>query len=76
VIGSYFWELPNTEFERLWELLIFDENIKNEVCYSRIDEYFIQFQLLMYAYALLKLSDHGADTDVLSVNRLLLLHGA
>uniref|UniRef100_A0A915CP65 AAA+ ATPase domain-containing protein n=1 Tax=Ditylenchus dipsaci TaxID=166011 RepID=A0A915CP65_9BILA len=60
-IGSHHYEMPCKEFEDLWEALVYDDDIKSE--------------LLSYAYALLRLSDRGANTNVLSINRLILLHG-
>uniref|UniRef100_A0AC34RDD7 AAA+ ATPase domain-containing protein n=1 Tax=Panagrolaimus sp. JU765 TaxID=591449 RepID=A0AC34RDD7_9BILA len=60
-IASHHWTLPCKEFDDLWENLVFDDNIKNE--------------LLSFVYALLKLSDRGANSNILSVNRMVLLHG-
>lgn len=60
-IGSRHWELPCSEFDQIWENLVFDDNIKNE--------------LLSYVYAILKISDRGANLSILHVNRLILLHG-
>uniref|UniRef100_A0A7E4VST0 AAA domain-containing protein n=1 Tax=Panagrellus redivivus TaxID=6233 RepID=A0A7E4VST0_PANRE len=60
-VASHHWELPCKAFDDLWENLIFDDNIKNE--------------LLSFVYALLKLSDRGANSNILSVNRMVLLHG-
>ncbi|VDK83791.1 unnamed protein product [Litomosoides sigmodontis] len=59
--GSLLWELPCFEFDGLWENLIFDDSIKDE--------------LLSYVYALAKLSEKNANSAVLRVNRLILLHG-
>ncbi|KAI1727902.1 ATPase family associated with various cellular activities (AAA) domain-containing protein [Ditylenchus destructor] len=60
-IGSHHHEMPCKEFEDLWEVLVYDDDIKSE--------------LLSYAYALLQLSDRGANSNVLAINRLILLHG-
>uniref|UniRef100_F1L017 Pachytene checkpoint protein 2 n=1 Tax=Ascaris suum TaxID=6253 RepID=F1L017_ASCSU len=60
-VGSQMWELPCREFDQIWESLVFDDNIKNE--------------LLSYVYALLRISDRGANSSILRVNRLILLHG-
>ncbi|MFH4978493.1 hypothetical protein AB6A40_005202 [Gnathostoma spinigerum] len=60
-VGSQHWELPCKEFDQIWENLIFDDDVKNE--------------LLSYIYAALRLSDRGADFSILRVNRLILLHG-
>uniref|UniRef100_A0A8R1TKL5 AAA domain-containing protein n=1 Tax=Onchocerca volvulus TaxID=6282 RepID=A0A8R1TKL5_ONCVO len=59
--GSLLWELPCCEFDGIWENLIFDDSIKDE--------------LLSYAYALVRLSEKNANSTVLRVNRLILLHG-
>ncbi|KAL3993643.1 ATPase associated with various cellular activities (AAA) family protein [Acanthocheilonema viteae] len=61
IAGSLLWELPCCEFDGFWENLIFDDSIKDE--------------LLSYVYALVRLSDKNANSAVLSVNRLILLHG-
>ncbi|VDM45902.1 unnamed protein product [Toxocara canis] len=60
-VGSQIRELPCREFDQIWENLIFGDNIKNE--------------LLSYVYAILRLSDRGANASILRVNRLILLHG-
>uniref|UniRef100_A0A0R3RTC0 AAA domain-containing protein n=1 Tax=Elaeophora elaphi TaxID=1147741 RepID=A0A0R3RTC0_9BILA len=59
--GSLLWELPCCEFDGFWENLVFDDSIKDE--------------LLAYVYALVKLSEKNANSAVLRVNRLILLHG-
>uniref|UniRef100_A0A914HRL3 AAA+ ATPase domain-containing protein n=1 Tax=Globodera rostochiensis TaxID=31243 RepID=A0A914HRL3_GLORO len=60
-VGSHQWEMPSLEFENLWETLVFDEPIKNE--------------LLVYINSLLEISCAGADQSILPLNRLILLHG-
>uniref|UniRef100_A0A183C9I0 Nuclear pore complex protein Nup85 n=1 Tax=Globodera pallida TaxID=36090 RepID=A0A183C9I0_GLOPA len=60
-VGSHQWEMPSLEFENLWETLVFDEPIKNE--------------LLVYINSLLEISRAGADQSILPLNRLILLHG-
>ncbi|VDK48496.1 unnamed protein product [Anisakis simplex] len=60
-VGSQIWALPCQEFDQIWENLIFSDNIKNE--------------LLSYIYAVLRISDRGANTSILRINRLILLHG-
>ncbi|VDM09427.1 unnamed protein product [Wuchereria bancrofti] len=59
--GSLLWELPCCEFDGIWENLIFDDSIKDE--------------LLSYVYALVRLSEKNTNTTVLRVNRMILLHG-
>ncbi|CAJ0608540.1 unnamed protein product [Cylicocyclus nassatus] len=60
-MGSLLWELPCMEFENLWENLIYDTDVKNE--------------LMSYVHALIQLSDKGADMKVINVNRLIILLG-
>ncbi|EYC42081.1 hypothetical protein Y032_0544g3228 [Ancylostoma ceylanicum] len=60
-MGSLVWELPCAEFENLWENLIYDSDLKNE--------------LMSYVHALIQLSDKGADMKVINVNRLIILLG-
>ncbi|KIH65053.1 ATPase, AAA family [Ancylostoma duodenale] len=60
-MGSLVWELPSVEFENLWENLIYDSDLKNE--------------LMSYVHALIQLSDKGADMKVINVNRLIILLG-
>ncbi|VDN05174.1 unnamed protein product [Thelazia callipaeda] len=59
--GSLLWELPCSEFDGIWENLIFNDCIKDE--------------LLSYVDALVRLSEKNANSSVLRVNRLILLHG-
>ncbi|KAM3719987.1 putative pachytene checkpoint protein [Dirofilaria immitis] len=59
--GSLLWELPCYEFDGIWENLIFDDSIKDD--------------LLSYVYALVRLSEKNANSAILRVNRLILLHG-
>ncbi|CAD5216333.1 unnamed protein product [Bursaphelenchus xylophilus] len=60
-VSSTVWEIPNTEFDSIWENLFFDNNLKGE--------------LLRYASGVLKLSSLGVDRNVIDLNRLILLHG-
>ncbi|XP_065180092.1 pachytene checkpoint protein 2 homolog [Sycon ciliatum] len=55
------WLLPSTEFQGLWENLIYDVNVKEK--------------LLQYATTTLLFSDHNVDCNVVSWNRVILLHG-
>ncbi|KAK6052206.1 hypothetical protein COOONC_10289 [Cooperia oncophora] len=56
-VGSLLWQLPCSEFENLWENLVYDSDLKNE--------------LMSYVHALIQLSDNGADMNVINVNRLI-----
>ncbi|XP_064641181.1 pachytene checkpoint protein 2 homolog [Lineus longissimus] len=55
------WLLPCREFEGLWDSLIFDSEIKNE--------------LLQYVSTTLLFSDKKVDSNIISWNRVVLLHG-
>ncbi|KAH7103022.1 P-loop containing nucleoside triphosphate hydrolase protein [Auriculariales sp. MPI-PUGE-AT-0066] len=54
-------ELPCSAWESLWETLVYDEDIKAK--------------LLNYLYATLIFSDADVDSNLISWNRVLLLHG-
>ncbi|KAF5393981.1 hypothetical protein D9757_000204 [Collybiopsis confluens] len=54
-------ELPNRSWEGLWDSLIYEDNIK--------------MKLLDYIHATLLLSDAGVDFNLVSWNRVVLLHG-
>ncbi|CAI4221302.1 unnamed protein product [Auanema sp. JU1783] len=60
-VGSQLWNLPCIEFESIWENLIYDTNLKNDV--------------MSYVYSLVLLSEKGARMTVINVNRLILLLG-
>jgi len=53
--------LPHAELEGLWESLIYDSRIKQE--------------LLAYASTSLRMSDAGVDPNLVACNRVVLLHG-
>lgn len=55
------WVLPSSEFQGIWENLVFDSDVKK--------------QLLDYAATTLLFSDRGIDANVISWNRVVLLHG-
>lgn len=55
------WLLPSKDFSGLWENLVFDRDIKA--------------QLLQYARTTLLFSDKCVDSNVISWNRVILLHG-
>ncbi|KAJ1309044.1 hypothetical protein OPQ81_004725 [Rhizoctonia solani] len=54
-------ELPSRVWEGLWDTLIYEENIKS--------------RLLDYIYATLVFSDANVDPNIVSWNRVVLLHG-
>ena len=55
------WILPNTEYQGVWENLIYDTDIKRE--------------LLKFVSTSLLLSDRGVDGGIVTCNRVVLLHG-
>ena len=55
------WELPNIYLHNLWDSIIIDNTIKNK--------------LLSYCSSSIQFSDARIDTDIISWNRMLLLHG-
>ena len=55
------WPLPCAEFEGVWENLIFESDLKPA--------------LLRYAETALLFSDAGIDSNIISCNRVILLHG-
>lgn len=61
IIGSQLWQLPCIEFDSIWENLIYDSNLKNEV--------------MSYVTALVRLSERHVNTKIINVNRLILLTG-
>jgi cytidylate kinase len=56
------WSLPSVDFEGTWESLVFDE-----------DE--VKSTLLRYASNALLFSERGVDAQLISWNRVILLHG-
>ncbi|XP_061399265.1 pachytene checkpoint protein 2 homolog [Musca vetustissima] len=59
--SSSHWLLPSKSFVGLWEHLIYDEGSKEK--------------LLKFALSALMFSQHNVNTNVVSCNRLILLHG-
>ena len=59
--ASQHWIMPNREFQSSWENLIYDTEIKAE--------------LLRFVKTSLHLSDKGVDTNIVTCNRVVLLHG-
>jgi len=55
------WILPCTDFQDLWENLIYETNVKNE--------------LLRFVETTLLLADKKVNTNIISCNRVVLLHG-
>ncbi|XP_052269478.1 pachytene checkpoint protein 2 homolog isoform X2 [Dreissena polymorpha] len=55
------WILPSREFHGLWESLVFDEDIKTK--------------LLSYASTTLLFTDKQVDSNIISWNKVVLLHG-
>ena len=61
VPSSSHWILPSQAFEGLWENLIYDKGLKEK--------------LLKFALSALLFSQHNVNHNIISCNRLLLLHG-
>ncbi|EFX71223.1 hypothetical protein DAPPUDRAFT_327424 [Daphnia pulex] len=55
------WQLPSLEFHGLWETLIYDTNVKVE--------------LLNFVQTTMLFSDRGVNSNIISWNRVVLLHG-
>lgn len=55
------WVLPADELHGIWDSLVFDSDVK--------------LQLLNYAYTTLLFSDRGINSNIISWNRVILLHG-
>ncbi|XP_050395738.1 pachytene checkpoint protein 2 homolog isoform X1 [Patella vulgata] len=55
------WLLPSTDFDGLWDSLVFDDDVKGK--------------LLNYSTTTLLFSDKKVDSNVISWNRVVLLHG-
>ena len=61
VPSSSHWILPSQAFENLWQNLIYDKGMKEK--------------LLKFALSALLFSQHNVNHNIISCNRLLLLHG-
>ena len=61
VSASQHWMMPNQEFQGMWETLIYDTDIKAE--------------LVRFVETSLLLSDKGVDPNIITCNRVVLLHG-
>ncbi|CAL7942530.1 unnamed protein product [Xylocopa violacea] len=59
--ASCHWILPAKEFHYMWENLYFDSNIKNDLLH------FIETAMIF--------SDHDVNTNIISWNKVVLLHG-
>jgi len=55
------WELPNIFLKGLWDSIVIDDVIKN--------------RLLSYCNSSVQFSEAGIDTNIISWNRMILLHG-
>uniref|UniRef100_A0A8D0BY18 Pachytene checkpoint protein 2 homolog n=1 Tax=Salvator merianae TaxID=96440 RepID=A0A8D0BY18_SALMN len=61
IVAANHWMLPTVEFHGLWESLIYDAKIKSD--------------LLDYVTTALLFSDRNVDSNLISWNRVVLLHG-
>lgn len=55
------WQLPSAEFHGLWDTLIYDSDVKK--------------QLLNFVQTTMLFSDRGVNANIISWNRVILLHG-
>ena len=55
------WQLPSRQFHGLWESLVYDTGIKQ--------------RLLQYAFTALLFADKHVNNQLISWNRVVLLHG-
>ena len=61
VTAALHWTLPCTDFDSMWESLYYDEPIKE--------------RLLQYAQTALRFADAQVDPTIITLNRVILLHG-
>lgn len=61
IAAANHWLLPSDDFHGMWESLIFDSDVKA--------------QLINYAMTTLLFSDRGVNSNIISWNRVILLHG-
>lgn len=61
VAAATYWPLPAQEFHGLWDTLIYDSDVKK--------------QLLNFVQTTMMFSDRGVDSNIISWNRVVLLHG-
>lgn len=61
IAAANHWLLPSEDFHGIWDSLIFDSDVKA--------------QLINYAMTTLLFSDRGVNSNVISWNRVILLHG-
>lgn len=61
IAAANHWLLPSEDFHGVWESLIFDSDVKA--------------QLINYAMTTLLFSDRGVNSNIISWNRVILLHG-
>ncbi|XP_077159074.1 pachytene checkpoint protein 2 homolog [Paroedura picta] len=61
IIAANHWELPTAEFHGLWESLVYEDKVKSD--------------LLDYVTTTLLFSDRNVDSNLVSWNRVVLLHG-
>ncbi|KAF0387780.1 Thyroid receptor-interacting protein 13 [Gigaspora margarita] len=61
VLTANYWDLPARALDGLWNNLIFDENIKT--------------RLLDYVYTTILFADRNVNSNIISWNRIILLHG-
>lgn len=61
IVGTTLYSLPSNQFDNLWDSLVFDSDVKQK--------------LLDMASTSIVLADKGIDSNIVTCNRMLLLHG-
>nr|CAD7257372.1 unnamed protein product [Timema shepardi] len=79
VKAALHWTLPSAEFEGLWESLCLEPGLKEKLANTLVvlsstaeDR---EIKLLSYVSTMLLLSDRGVDSNIITCNRVVLLHG-
>ena len=61
VSAAQIWMLPNVQFESLWDSLFYEDDLK--------------WRLVRYVETMLLFSDRNIDQNIVTYNRVVLLHG-
>ncbi|KAL4690818.1 hypothetical protein H8959_013779 [Pygathrix nigripes] len=67
IIAANHWVLPAAEFHGLWDSLVYDVEVKSHL--------FFFYQLLDYVMTTLLFSDKNVNSNLITWNRVVLLHG-
>ncbi|KAF9151155.1 Pachytene checkpoint protein 2, partial [Mortierella sp. AD011] len=74
-IMAHHWTLPCNELEGVWDRLLTDDAILSALWSSLIFEDQLQVKLLEYVRTTMLFSDKNVNPDLISWNRVVLLHG-